>query len=212
VFLVKKGNPKQIKDWDDLIKPQVQVITPNPKTSGGARWNYLAAYGYGLKKNNNDPAKAQQFVQQLFANVPVLDTGARGATTTFVQRGIGDVLLAWENEAFLASREFGKGQFDIVMPSVSVLAEPPVAVVEKVATKRGTLEAAREYVQFLYSPEAQQLAGKHFYRPTDKAVAAQFAPQFPHTTLLNIADFGGWQAAQKQHFDDGGIFDQITKK
>lgn len=212
VFLVKKGNPKHIKDWDDLVKDGVQIITPNPKTSGGARWNYLAAYGYALKKFGNDEARAQEFVKKLFANVPMLDTGARGSTTTFVQRGIGDVLLAWENEAFLIVEELGKGQFDIVVPSISILAEPPVAVVDKVANKRGTLEVAREYLNFLYSKEAQQLAGKHFYRPSDKDVAAQFASKFPQTELLTIADFGGWKTAQKKHFDDGGVFDQITKK
>lgn len=212
VFLVKKGNPKGIKDWDDLIKSGVQVITPNPKTSGGARWNYLAAYGYALKKFGNDEAKATEFVKQLFANVPVLDTGARGATTTFVQRGIGDVLLAWENEAFLAVEELGAGQFDIVVPSISILAEPPVAVVDKVANKKGTLEAAREYLNYLYSPEAQDLAGKHFYRPTNPEAAAKYASKFPKTELISIADFGGWQAAQKKHFSDGGVFDQIMKK
>ena len=212
VFLVKKGNPKGIKDWDDLIKNGVQVITPNPKTSGGARWNYLAAYGYALKKNGNDEAKAQEFVKALFANVPILDTGARGATTTFVQRGIGDVLLAWENEAFLAVEELGKGQFDIVVPSISILAEPPVAVVDKTANKRGTLEVSREYLNYLYSKEAQELAAKNFYRPSDKEVAAKFADKFPKTELLNIADVGGWKTAQKKHFDDGGAFDQIYKK
>lgn len=212
VFLVKKGNPKQITDWDDLVKEGVQVITPNPKTSGGARWNYLAAYGYGLKKYGNDEVKATAFVKQLYNNVPVLDAGARGATTTFVQRGIGDVLLAWENEAFLAVKEFGQGQFDIVMPSISILAEPPVAVVDKVASKNGTLDVARAYVDFLYSKEAQALAGKHFYRPSDKEVAAQFASQFPKTELLTIADFGGWKAAQEKHFADGGVFDLVMKK
>ncbi|MCD6034291.1 MAG: sulfate transporter, periplasmic sulfate-binding protein [Rickettsiales bacterium] len=212
VFLVKKGNPKQIKDWNDLVKEGVQVITPNPKTSGGARWNYLAAYGYALKQNNNDEGKTQEFMKKLFANVPVLDTGARGSTTTFVQRGIGDVLLAWENEAFLAVEEFGKGQFDIVVPSISILAEPPVAVVDKVANKKGTLDAAREYINFLYSKEAQELAAKHFYRPSDKEVAAKFASKFPKTNLLTIVDFGGWKVVQKKHFDDGGVFDKITKK
>lgn len=212
VFLVKKGNPKNIKDWDDLVKEGVQIITPNPKTSGGARWNYLAAYGYALKKFANDETKAQEFVKNLFANVPVLDTGARGSTTTFVQRGIGDVLLAWENEAFLAVEELGKGQFDIVVPSISILAEPPVAVVDKVANKKGTLEVAREYLNFLYSKEAQQLAGKNFYRPSDVEVAAEFADKFPKAELLTIADFGGWKTAQEKHFADGGVFDQITKK
>lgn len=212
VFLVKKGNPKHIKDWNDLVKDGVQVITPNPKTSGGARWNYLAAYGYALKKYGNNDAKAQAFVKKLYANVPVLDTGARGSTTTFVQRGIGDVLLAWENEAFLAAEELGKGQFDIIVPSISVLAEPPVAVVDKIASKRGTLEVSREYVTYLYSKEAQQLAGKYYYRPSNSEVAATLANKFPKTELLNISAFGGWKEAQKKHFDDGGVFDQITKK
>jgi len=212
VFLVKKNNPKNIKDWDDLVKEGVQIITPNPKTSGGARWNYLAAYGYALKKFGGDETLATEFVKKLFANVPVLDTGARGATTTFVQRGIGDVLLAWENEAFLAVHEIGNGQFDIVVPSVSILAEPPVAVVDKNASKHGTLAIAREYLGFLYSKEAQTLAGKNFYRPGDPEIAAQFADKFPKTDLIRIADFGGWKAAQKKHFDDGGIFDQIMTK
>jgi len=212
VFLVKKGNPKNIKDWDDLVKEGVQVITPNPKTSGGARWNYLAAYGFAQKKYGGDAVKAQQFVKQLFANVPVLDTGARGATTTFVQRGIGDVLLAWENEAFLAQQEFGKDQFEIVVPSLSILAEPPVAVVNKVAEKKGTLEAAREYLNYLYSKDAQELIAKNYYRPTDPEVAAKYTATFPKLNLLTIKDFGGWGEAQKAHFDDGGIFDQIMKR
>ncbi len=212
VFLVKKGNPKHIKDWDDVVKSGVQVITPNPKTSGGARWNYLAAYGYALKKFGGDEAKAQEFVKQLFANVPVLDTGARGATTTFVQRGIGDVLLAWENEAFLAQQELGKGQFEIVVPSLSILAEPPVAVVDKVAEKKGTLDAAREYLNYLYSKDAQELIAKNYYRPFDPEVAAKYASKFPKLELLTIKDFGGWKEAQKKHFDDGGIFDQIMKR
>ncbi|MDX2073218.1 MAG: sulfate ABC transporter substrate-binding protein [Alphaproteobacteria bacterium] len=212
VFLVKKGNPKQIKDWDDLVKPGVQVITPNPKTSGGARWNYLAAYGYALKKNGNDAAKAEEFVKELFANVPVLDTGARGATTTFVQRGIGDVLLAWENEAFLAKQELGKDKIEIVVPSLSILAEPPVAVVDKVAEKKGTLAAAREYLHYLYGKEAQALAAKHYYRPYDTEVATKYASKFPKLELLTINDFGGWKEAQKKHFDDGGIFDKIMRR
>ncbi len=212
VFLVKKGNPKAIKDWDDLIKPGVQVITPNPKTSGGARWNYLAAYGYALKKYNNDEAKAQDFIKKLFANVPLLDTGARGATTTFVQRHIGDVLLAWENEAFLAVNELGKDQFDIIVPSLSILAEPPVAVIDKVANKKGTIDVAREYVSYLYSPEAQEIIAKNYYRPTDKNVAAKYSERFPKLELLTIKDFGSWKDAQKKHFDDGGIFDQIYRK
>ena len=212
VFLVKKGNPKHIKDWDDLVKKDVQVITPNPKTSGGARWNYLAADGYALKVNNGDEAKAQEFLKKLFLNVPVLDTGARGATTTFVQREIGDVLITWENEAFLAINELGKEKFEIVTPSISILAEPPVAVVEKVADKKGTLEAAREYLHFLYGKEAQTLIGKHYYRPSDPEVAKQFADKFPTLELLTIKDFGGWKEAQKKHFDDGGSFDEIYRK
>ena len=209
VFLVRKGNPKKIKDWNDLIREDVKIITPNPKTSGGARWNYLAAWGYGLKQNNNDEAKAKEFVGKLFKNVPVLDTGARGSTITFVERGIGDVLLAWENEAYLASNELGKNKFDIVTPSLSILAEPPVAVVEKTAKKKGTEEVAKAYLQYLYSPEAQDLIGKHYYRPVDDAAKAKYAKQFPELNLLTIKDFGGWRAAQKKHFDDGGMFDQI---
>lgn len=212
VFLVKKGNPKNIKDWNDLVKSGVQVITPNPKTSGGARWNHLAAYGYALKKFNNDETKANEFLKQLYANVPVFDTGARGATTTFVQRGIGDVLLAWENEAYLAVNEFGEDKFDIVAPSISILAEPPVAVVDKVANKKGTLDAAREYLNYLYSPEAQEIIARNYYRPSNETVATKYASKFPKLELLNIKDFGGWKIAQSKHFDDGGIFDQATKK
>lgn len=212
VFLVRKGNPKEIKDWDDLVKEGVSVITPNPKTSGGARWNYLAAYGYALKKYGNDESRGREFVQKLFANVPVLDTGARGSTTTFVQRGIGDVLLAWENEAFLAVKELGKGQFDIIVPSMSILAQPPVAVVDKTTEKKGTQELARGYLNFLYGKEAQALAAQHFYRPIDPEVAARFSDRFPKVELLTIADFGGWKAAQKKHFDDGGVFDSLVKK
>lgn len=212
VFLVRKGNPKHIKDWNDLVGDGVQVITPNPKTSGGARWNYLAVWGYALKANGGDEAKAQDFVKKLFANVPVLDTGARGATTTFVQRGIGDVLLAWENEAFLAKQELGKDKFEIVVPSLSILAEPPVAVVEKVAEKKGTLNAAREYLGYLYSKEAQQLAVKHYYRPSDPEVAAKAAATFPKLQLLTIQDFGGWPQVQKKHFDDGGVFDAVMRR
>lgn len=212
VFLVKKGNPKQIHDWNDLVKEGVQVITPNPKTSGGARWNYLAAYGYALKHFNQDETKAKDFLKQLLAHVPVLDTGARGSTTTFVQRGIGDVLLAWENEAFLAVNELGKDKFDIVVPSVSILAEPPVTVVDSIAAQKGTLDAAREYVNYLYSPEAQEVIAKNYYRPRDKKVAEKYAGQFPKAELLTINDFGGWKTVQKKHFDDGGIFDEVTKK
>jgi sulfate/thiosulfate-binding protein len=212
VFLVRKGNPKHIKDWDDLVKAGAQVITPNPKTSGGARWNYLAAYGYALKKNAGDDAKAQEFMKRLFANVPVLDTGARGATTTFVQRSIGDVLLAWENEAFLAKQELGKDKFEIVVPSLSIMAEPPVAIVDKVAEKKGTVKLAGEYLNFLYSRDAQRIAAKHYYRPSDKDVAAEYASIFPQVEMLTIKDFGGWREAQKKHFDDGGVFDSIIRK
>ena len=209
VFLVRKGNPKGIKDWDDIVKPGVQIITPNPKTSGGARWNYLAAWGYAAKKYGSQ-AKAREFVTQLFKNVPVLDSGARGATTTFTERGIGDVFLAWENEAFLAVRELGPDKFDIVVPSVSILAEPPVAVVDKVVDRKGTRAAATAYLQYLYSPVGQDIAGKHYYRPTDPKVAARYAAQFPRIDLFTIdSAFGGWAKAQKTHFADGGVFDQI---
>ena len=209
IFLVRKGNPKQIKDWDDLIRPGVQVITPNPKTSGGARWSYLAAYGYALKKYGSDD-KAKEFVANLYRNVPVLDTGARGSTTTFVQRGIGDVLLSWENEAFLAVKELGPDKFEIVVPSVSILAEPPVAVVDKVVDKRGTRAVAEAYLQYLYSPEAQELEAQNFYRPRLESVAAKYAANFPKIPLFTIDEtFGGWDKAQKTHFADGGVFDQI---
>jgi sulfate transport system substrate-binding protein len=209
VFLVRKGNPKGIKDWNDLVKPGISVITPNPKTSGGARWNYLAAWGYALKQKGGNDAKAKEFVARLFKNVPVLDSGARGATTTFVQRGLGDVLLAWENEAFLAVNELGKDKFEIVTPSQSILAEPPVAVVDKVVDKRGTRKVAEEYLNYLYSPEGQKIAAKHYYRPRDKRVAAA-ASVLPKLKLFTIDDtFGGWQKAQKTHFADGGTFDQI---
>ncbi len=212
VFLVRKGNPKAIKDWGDLVKPGVQVITPNPKTSGGARWNYLAAWGYELGKTNGDQAKAKQFVADLFRNVPVLDTGARGSTTTFVQRGVGDVLLAWENEAFLAIKELGPEQFEIVVPSVSILAEPPVAIVDTIVDKRGTRVVAEAYLQFIYSPEGQELAAKHFYRPRLAEVAARHAKDFPDVKLFMIDEvFGGWKKAQKEHFADGGVFDQIYR-
>ncbi|RAP75614.1 sulfate ABC transporter substrate-binding protein [Paenibacillus montanisoli] len=210
VFLVRKGNPKGIKDWNDLIKPGVEVITPNPKTSGGARWNYLAAWGYALKQNNGDEAKAQEFVSALFKNVPVLDSGARGSTTTFVEKGIGDVLLAWENEALLSVKELGPDKFDIVYPSISILAEPPVAVVDKNVDKKGSRAVAEGYLDYLYTEEAQKLAAENFYRPQLISVAEQFADQFPELTLLSIDDdFGGWAAAQKKHFADGGVFDQI---
>ena len=212
VFLVRKGNPKHIKDWDDLAKPGVSVITPNPKTSGGARWNYLAAWAFALQKFNGDEAKVKDFVVKLFKNVPVLDSGARGATTTFVQREIGDVLLAWENEAYLALKEFGADKFQIITPSVSILAEPSVAVVDKVAKKHGTLGVAREYLKYLYSDEGQDIAGRNFYRPRSEKAAAKYARQFSPVKLVTIDDsFGGWQKAQNTHFNDGGVFDQIYK-
>ncbi|MBW8874808.1 MAG: sulfate ABC transporter substrate-binding protein [Acidobacteria bacterium] len=210
VFLVRKGNPKKIKDWDDLVKPGVAVISPNPKTSGGARWNYLAAWGWAQKKYGSE-AKARDFVSRLYKNVPILDTGARGATVTFVERGIGDVLIAWENEALLAVREMGeKGAFQVVAPSSSILAEPPVAVVDKVANKHKTAAVAKAYLEYLYTPEGQEIAARHFYRPRNDAVAARYAKQFPQVTLFTIDQvFGGWTRAQKTHFDDGGVFDQI---
>ena len=212
VFLVRKGNPKGIQDWGDLVKEDVQVITPNPKTSGGARWNYLAAWAWALRQPGGDDQKAQAFVAKLYQHVPVLDTGARGSTTTFVQRGIGDVLLAWENEAFLALEELGPDQFEIVVPSLSILAEPPVTLVDHVADKHGTREVAQAYLEYLYSPTGQALAAKHFYRP----VAPEHADpadleRFPEVELITIDDvFGGWQEAQSRHFADGGIFDQIA--
>jgi sulfate/thiosulfate-binding protein len=212
VFLVRKGNPKGIKDWDDLVKPGVSVITPNPKTSGGARWNYLAAWGYALKQNNGDENKAKEFVKKLYKNVPVLDSGARGSTTTFVERGIGDVLIAWENEAYLAINELGKDQFEIVNPSISILAEPPVAVVDEVVKKHGTEEVAKAYLDYLYTEEGQEIAAKNYYRPRSEEVAKKYAGQFPEINLFTIDElFGGWKEAQKTHFDDGGVFDQIYK-
>ncbi|WP_174848460.1 sulfate ABC transporter substrate-binding protein [Yersinia artesiana] len=213
VFLVRKGNPKQIHDWSDLVKPGTSVITPNPKTSGGARWNYLAAWAYALEHNNNDQAKAQEFVKQLYKNVEVLDSGARGATNTFVERGIGDVLIAWENEALLAVNEVGKDQFDIITPSISILAEPTVSVVDKVVDKRGTREVADAYLKYLYSPEGQTIAAKNYYRPRDPAVAAKFTKEFPQLKLITIDDvFGGWTKAQQVHFATGGVFDEISKR
>ncbi|GAX88731.1 sulfate transporter subunit [Effusibacillus lacus] len=213
VFLVRKGNPKGIKDWDDLVKPGISVITPNPKTSGGARWNYLAAWGYALKKYGGDEGKAREFVSNLYKNVPVLDSGARGSTTTFVERGLGDVLIAWENEAFLSLKEFGKDKFEIIAPSVSILAEPPVTVVDKVVDKRGTRQVAQAYLEFLYTEQGQEIAAKNYYRPRLTSVASRYAEQFPKLNLFTIDEvFGGWQKAQKTHFSDGGVFDQIYKK
>jgi len=209
VFLVRKGNPKGIKDWGDLAKPGVSVITPNPKTSGGARWNYLAAYGWALRQPGATEATARDYLRKLFKNVPVLDTGARASATTFVNRGIGDVLLAWENEAFLAVNEVGAGQVEIVVPSLSILAEPPVTVVDKVALRKGTREVADAYLKYLYSPEGQEIIARHYYRPRDPQVAAKYAGKFPPLKLLTIQDFGGWQKAQATHFADGGLFDQI---
>ncbi|MFA7236088.1 MAG: sulfate ABC transporter substrate-binding protein [Phycisphaeraceae bacterium] len=211
VFLVRKGNPKNVKDWDDLVKPGISVITPNPKTSGGARWNYLAAWAYALKHHEGDQAKAREFVRALFKNVPVLDSGARGSTNTFVQRGLGDVLLAWENEAFLAVNELGPDKFDIVVPSLSILAEPPVTVVDKNVDQHGTREVAEAYLEYLYSPVGQQIAAKHYYRPIFTSFAdPRDLKRFPKLELVTIDDvFGGWQKAQKTHFSDGGIFDQI---
>jgi len=210
VFLVRKGNPKGIKDWNDLVKPGIAVITPNPKTSGGARWNYLAAWAYALKQPGGSDATAKDFVQKLYKNVPVLDSGARGATTTFTERGIGDVLIAWEDEALLAARVEGKDKFDVVVPSISILAEPPVAVVDKVADKKGTRKAAEAYLKFLYTPQGQEIGAKNFYRPTDPAVAKKHESEFPKVKLVTIDDtFGGWQKAQKTHFADGGQFDQL---
>jgi sulfate transport system substrate-binding protein len=210
VFVVRKGNPKGIKNWDDLVRPGIKVITPNPKTSGGARWNYLAAWGYAQSKFGGDEAKIRDLVARLYKNVPVLDSGARGSTTTFAQRGIGDVLIAWENEAFLLVDELGKDKFEIVAPPLSILAEPPVAVVDKNAGKHGTTVVARAYLDFLYTEEGQQIIAKHHYRPRDSKVAAKYAAHFPKLRLLTVdGDFGGWQKAQKTHFADNGTFDQI---
>jgi len=211
VFLVRKGNPKGIRDWDDLAKPGVSVITPNPKTSGGARWNYLAAWEYAKRKLGSD-AEAKAFVARLYRNVPVLDSGARGSTTTFVERGVGDVLISWENEAFLAQRELGRDRFDIVVPSLSILAEPPVALVDRNVDRKGTRKVAQAYLEYLYSDEGQEIAAKNYYRPTSAQAAARHAADFPGITLFTIADaFGGWPAASKIHFADGGSFDQIYK-
>jgi sulfate transport system substrate-binding protein len=212
VFLVRKGNPRHIKDWDDLVKPGVAIVTPNPKTSGGARWNYLAAWAYAESKFGKDPAKTKDFLKRLYKNVPVLDSGARGATTTFVQRGVGDVLIAWENEAYLALKEFGPEKFEIVTPSLSILAEPPVAVVDKVAKKHGTEAIAKAYLEFLYSDEGQEIAARNFYRPRNEKVAAKYADKFAKVKLVTIDEaFGGWQKAQKTHFGEGGVFDEIVR-
>ena len=211
VFLVRKGNPKQIKDWDDLVKPGVKVITPNPKTSGGARWNYLAAWGYALRQPGGDETKAKAFVAALYHNVPVLDTGARGSTMTFVQRGIGDVLIAWENEALLVANEVSPGAFEVVVPSISMLAEPPVAVVDKVVDRRGTREVAEAYLKFLYGPEGQDLAGRFYFRPRLQPAVDKMRNRFANLELTTIDQFGGWALAQKVHFSDGGIFDQIYR-
>jgi sulfate/thiosulfate transport system substrate-binding protein len=210
-FLVRKGNPKGIKDWDDLVKPGIQVITPNPKTSGGARWNFLAAWGYAVRKYGDD--KAKEFITKLYKNVPVLDSGARGSTTTFAQRGLGDVLIAWENDALLSLKEFGADKFEIVYPSVSVLAEPPVSIVDKVVDRKGTREIATAYLEYLYTPEGQEIAAKNFYRPRLAEVADKYAKQFPKIELFTVDDaFGGWTKAQKTYFDDGGVFDQIYQQ
>ncbi|MDE9544030.1 sulfate ABC transporter substrate-binding protein [Xenorhabdus bovienii] len=213
VFLVRKGNPKHIKDWSDLVRPGVSVVTPNPKTSGGARWNYLAAWGYGLAQNNQDKGKTKAFVKALYKNVEVLDSGARGATNTFVERGIGDVLIAWENEALLATHALAQGKFEIVTPSLSILAEPTVAVVDKVVDKRGTRELATEYLKYLYSPVGQEIAAKNYYRPRDKAIAEKYHAVFPVLKLFTIDEvFGGWDKAQEAHFATGGIFDEIIRR
>lgn len=210
VFLVRKGNPKGIRDWEDLVKPGVQVITPNPKTSGGARWNFLAAWGFARRKYGSEE-RAQEFVAALYKNVPVLDSGARGSTTTFAERGIGDVLLAWENEAFLALKEFGADKFEIVVPSVSILAEPPVTWVDRTVQKKGTLVVAQAYLQFLYSQEGQEIIARNYYRPRLASVAQRYASRFPKISLFTVKDFGGWRAAQTRFFNDGGVFDRIYK-
>jgi len=212
VLVVRKGNPKQIKDWDDLVKPGISIITPNPRTSGGARWNYLAAWGYALKKFGGDEGKARDFVTRLCRNVLAWEPGARGATMKFTQQGMGDVLIAWENEALMALKESGKGGFELVAPSLSILAEPPVTWVDKVVNKRGTLAVAQAYLEYLYSPEGQEIAANHYYRPRLEAVAKKHAATFPKVSLFTIDEvFGGWQKAQKTHFSDGGVFDQIQK-
>jgi sulfate transport system substrate-binding protein len=211
VFLVRKGNPKQIRDWPDLVKEGVSIVTPNPKTSGGARWNYMAAWGYALRQYGNDEGKARDFLARLYKNAPVLDTGARGATITFTRRALGDVLIAWENEALLASREISPDEFEVVVPSVSILAEPPVAVVDKVVDKRGTRPLAEAYLKFLYSPEAQEIAARFYFRPRLTEIAERSRERFPQLELMNIEDFGGWSKVQKTHFADDGVFDQIYR-
>ena len=210
VFVVRNGNPKDIKDWNDLAKDGVKVITPNPKTSGGARWNYFAAYAYGLKAFGGDESKAQEFVSRIYSNVPVLDAGGRGSTITFTERRMGDVFIAWENEAHLIQKQY-PGEYEIITPSLSILAEPPVAVVDKVVDRKGTRDVAQAYLEFLYTPEAQDIIGRHFYRPRDAAAAAKYAEKFPKIELVTIEDFGGWRKAQKEHFNDGGVFDRIYK-
>jgi sulfate/thiosulfate transport system substrate-binding protein len=213
VFLVRKGNPKNIHDWDDLVKPGVSVVTPNPKTSGGARWAYLAAYAYALEKSGHDDAKARDFVKRLYKNVPVLDSGARGATITFAQHQIGDVLLSWENEAYMAVKNYSPGQFQIITPSFSILAEPTVAVLDKVARQHGAFDVARAYLAYLYSEQGQELAAKNFYRPRDAKIAAKYSSQFPALKLVTVeGEFGGWEKAQQTHFADGGTFDQIYQQ
>lgn len=212
VFLVRKGNPKQIKDWDDLVRPGVIAVSPNPKTSGGARWNYLAAWAYAEQKFGKDEAKVKDFMKKFFKNVPVLDSGARGATTTFVQRNVGDVLVGWENDAYLALKEFGADKFELITPSLSILAEPPVAVVDKVAKKHGTEAVAKAYLEFLYSDEGQEIAARNFYRPRNEKIAAKYADKFAKVKLVTIDEvFGGWQKAQKAHFGEGGVFDQLVR-
>ena len=210
IFLVRKGNPKQIKDWDDLVRPGIAIITPNPKTSGGARWNYLGAWGYAFKNNGGDENKAKEFMSKLYKNVPVLDSGARGATTTFVERGMGDVLIAWENEVLLGAKDLGQDKFDIVVPSISILCEPTVSLVDKVADKKGTRAVAQAYLEYLYSPEGQEIAAKRYYRPRSEAVARKYGNQFPKVKLFTLAEIiGDWQKTNKIHFADGGLFDQI---